>query len=374
MTKYLYFALAFLLPGCLLAGEGEKYKDFELNLIYGISERDIRVNHVKVPVVVGEVFGKHYNVPAQLGLDGTRSYIKLQPDIFTIAGQYIARDKAIRDNVTKCDLLDNNKQSIQNCGYTVLALIDGENNILTRFNTRKMPEMAMGSLLFTGWKQGYNAYGCYIGNPFSSADLDRDGKPELFFVGGIGAFGNDEGGKTIQTNLFIYNTVKKIKTLFKVELSYESFMIENVGLKSRHQSFTKNYIDKYGQSRSNDIHAGIRRYSKLYFKDFDKDDKLDILLWQREYISRLKSDPVEGYKLKNTIFKRFEETPTGFIEKSIDDKTAEKYMKDHGLTWRKGFPNKNHCSNTATDAPLIESYNEKYYGKVHNIYDPVLKK
>lgn len=87
--------------------------------------------------------------------------------------------------------------------------------------------------------------------------------------------------------------------------------------------------------------AGYIQLSKLFFADYDDNDRLDILVWKRQYSS-------EG-KFTKESFKRFEESPNGFKEVSVTTKQARVMLNERGLTWRKGFPDQSACKDGKTE-------------------------
>lgn len=369
MKNIMIFLLLVYSVAATSADNNGKYDGFKLTLKEGVGEYDIRVLGKKVPLTIGNVFNHVYGVPGELGAKGTTSYIEYENNKYAIVGVYRSKDEILREKINQCNPELIGKKLKPECDEYILGIINTGNNTIRRFNTHKfpMPEITQDKgFLYTGWKESYRAYGCHSANPFKIADLNLDNFPELFFIGGIGKLGNDEEGKTIQTNLFVFSINGGIKKIFNHELSYENFW-SFADQKSSYQSSGYGVLDRTGAKDKYKIERGVRRFSKFYFKDFDRNDKLDILVWTREYKSRKKTDQKIGYELEKELFEIYEESVNEFTKSDISVSIAKKYLTENNLSWRLGFPRKNLCHMADEDAALIEEYNDER----HNIRDPV---
>ncbi len=370
---------AWLISGCLSAAEYTgKYKGFELSPDNGASHYAVRVKKKNVPSGLKHSYAVFFDVDMESDFvsRGIKTYLEYQPGKFAITASAVGRDKKLLARFTSCDLKNSKAPDFNSpCTY-MLGLVDTNSDQVIRLNSKTTLELGHGSIWSQGGyvaREGYPIYGCHVGNPFSAADLNLDGIPELFVIGGVGDYwGPEEGGIVAMTSLYIFDTksFSQPKKLFKVELSNEAYSPKDVFPgKSEYQSYSISKLGNDGVTkRAKPFEQGLRRYSKLYFKDFDENDKLDILVWQREYKARLNSDLVKGYQLADMKFKRYEESSTGYVEKSVDIKVAEQYLKDHDLTWRKGYPRDNLCIHSNRTDPLIDRFEDVR----HNINDPVL--
>ena len=89
---------------------------------------------------------------------------------------------------------------------------------------------------------------------------------------------------------------------------------------------------------------------KMFALDFDRNDKLDILFWRKNYSGHPES---KEYALSNEEFFHFEEGEGGFPQSAITEKQARALLKEHHLTWKSGFP-------TNKDALCMQTGEEKY--------------
>jgi hypothetical protein len=360
-----------------------KYGGFELKVKDGVHEYEVRSGKVKLPVDISTLVNRIFGINNDDGWINSGTFGLAQDGAVVVHGTYSSRNKEIKKQVSRCDYEDIRKEPVAGCNEHMLLVVHPDSGKVVRLNTKNMAEFGTFDALHSDvWKYKYNAYGCNVANPIRTVDLDLDGNDEVIFIGGFGVMQLDKNDndlmKTFATSLIIFDPDTPSIRLFEHELSYENFYDNNEyefhEKMTNYQTSSPYRLSSKGKmvwSESYDREApspGIRRFSKLYFKDFDKNDKLDILVWQREYISRLKSDPLKGLKLNKVTFKLYEESEQGFVEKNIAQEVAEQYMDEYGLTWRDGYPDTNYCSRRKTDLPLIEkSFNERF-----NIEDPVL--
>lgn len=98
---------------------------------------------------------------------------------------------------------------------------------------------------------------------------------------------------------------------------------------------------------------GYFKMSKLFLADFNENDHLDILVWKRTYSSGdgvgKGSDKLGGWKFVEEAFEQFEESPEGFKKVPTTTERVKKMLNEHGLTWRKGFPDKSACKDGNTE-------------------------
>lgn len=364
-----------------------KYEGFELVAKDGVQEYELRSGKTKLPIDITTLVNQRFGISNDDGWVNPNTYALNDDGTVVVRGVYSSRNKEIIERISRCDYTNAENLTAADCGKYMLLVADPRSGDVVRLDTHGMPEFSVYDAFNSEvWKYDFDAYGCHIANPIKMADIDLDGLSEIFYVGGFGIMQLDKNEseviKTFKTTLAIFNPEKSSSNVFRHELSYENFFdrsaSEYLNKKSSYQVFTPYILEPSGHIVADDyfgkapIKPAIRRYSKLFFKDFNKNDKLDILIWQREYISRLKSDPVKGFKLNKVVFQFFEEDDSGFVEKSISDETATQYLAEHDLTWRSGYPNTNLCRHRKSDDdPIIENYviNRKF-----NINDPVLER
>lgn len=389
----------FVMSFCVFADDDidiEKYKNFELNTHNGIFTHDIALKKRKTPAAITSTLAGYYGF-SEDKMKGSykafsnvvKSYISLGNGQYAVVGEIINNIK--RGALNRCDftlLRRKPDNSDLHCSQVYLAIVNIETRSVNMLDTDifPLPEIGISSYLFDGWSTSYQELGCRMGNPFTSTDLDLDGKPELIFIGGLGSVASYTGqdtpeygsGADLQGNVFIFDLKKNIRNVFVREISYTNFEEDIENRFPRYQSTGLPSASRLpsGKHREDLINLedkrGYRRYSKLFFKDFDMNGKLDILAWTREYRGRMKSDPVRGYKFEKESFELYEESGKGFTQRILEEQRLKKYLASNDLTWRKGFPNKNLCHGQDEKSPLIESFGSAY--EKLNIEDPVLMK
>ena len=89
---------------------------------------------------------------------------------------------------------------------------------------------------------------------------------------------------------------------------------------------------------------------KLFALDFDRNDKLDLLFWRKNYSGHPDS---EEFTFIDEEFFHFEEDKGGFPSVPITEKQAKLLVKEHHLSWEAGFP-------TQKESSCMHSGEEKY--------------
>lgn len=213
---------------------------------------------------------------------------------------------------------------------------------------------------------GYEFFGCLHEQPIFNANLFNDENPDLFVITGTGYQDSDlrGGGISGSLALHIFNSenYKKILELELTEMNYKPKHPEAAARKNYYYP-KSNYPARNLKFENNE---GRKRYSKLFIKDFDDNNKLDLLVWTREYKSRkVTKDNKPGFKLADNKYTWYEEnnTGTGFNARAIDIKIAEEWLNKFDLTWKSGWPNETLCTKGKKALPMITIDD-----------DPVLKK
>jgi hypothetical protein len=375
LSTLLMFAVC-LISNSYGASANDKYADFKLEPVYGVSSRTVYKE--SEPKSILTTYAKIFGIDKSFGKG---PYLEYESGKFAVMAAVATRDPNWMNRLTSCDFKgDGTEKYLTACGI-LAGLVDTKAKTVTRLNSPTTLELDDNSMIGRGSRDGFPIYGCYVESPFVAADLNLDGVPELFVFGGLGMTGGDAGSTVARTSLYIFNvSLDKPLQIFKSEITYEEYETETrvltqLGAHSPYQSFSTAYLNEDGTIGSvlrypfKEPIQGIRRYAKLYFKDFNKNGKLDILVWRREYKSRLNTDPIKGYKLSRVTYQLYEESTAGFVEQPIQAPLAEKYLKDNNLTWRKGFPWKNLCLGKKSDDPLIDRYQDPK----QNINDSVLE-
>lgn len=232
----------------------------------------------------------------------------------------------------------------ETCAADFLAIVDLAHHTVKRLYNPEGPN-SVGKDIYQ--------YGCYQAFPVSTADLNLNGQPDVFFVGGYG-YGDEANRWSILT---VFSSTD-FQRLFSTRLNFEAWSVEDQGDKTYQNVVT----GLYGKQPLKSPHPAHREFEKLFFKDFNKNGKLDILIWRRAYESRKASDPIKGYEFTGNTYEWYEQAGDGkpFVRQSISDELAEKWIKDHELNWKDGFPNENLCQRIshAKGQPFISGVEE----------------
>ncbi len=227
--------------------------------------------------------------------------------------------------------------------------------------------------LFPEGHAGYDYYGCINEYPlFKANTIDLEIK-DLFTITGYGIPSSQMGRRNcypVNENMIlsIYSG-KNFEKLLSVELMLLNYVYPEP------ECVLKDYFySAYKEPPKNKAipylpcpdGRGRKRFGKIFIKDFNRNDKLDVLAWYRQYQSRKLTEGSKGFDLEKQWFAWYEETINGgkieFVERSIGNTLAQQWLKDFKLTWAKGFPDTNMCSSSKKSLPMIV-----------DIDDPVLK-
>ncbi|MCP5078408.1 MAG: hypothetical protein GY951_10185 [Psychromonas sp.] len=301
--------------------------------------------------LVNQYYGNTKDDDAKIDSGSLYSYVEYSKNQYFLMGRFrTAQDKYLRCRKDEKSTSDNN-----HCEIYFLLHVDMNKGLVKRLDTHDLYEISDNGLIVTGPLQGYDVYGCYLRTALRTSDINLDGQKDIFMFGGVGEFGSDEGGQVIKTTLTIYDGSTTQKQ-FVEELSYENFIIDDMGENNtKFQSVGWLQMNDNGSLKYVGVRQGVRRFSKLYFKDYDNNGLLDIIIWRKEYGARLKTDNIKGYELQNTEYLRYEESDNGFVRKSTPPVDIELWLNDSKYIWQDGYPKKSECG---YGVKLIDDYSE----------------
>lgn len=359
----LSFLLLAVISFSSTGSEKNKYEDYKPTLNYGSGYFEIQQQGV--PLDLAKSVRAFYELPREIGKDQVYSYVEFAPSHYfaLLALDAFAADAKIRERVTNCRY-PNKAEGSEQCYWYVLGVINAEENTLVRLDTPQLAEVGTQGLVGgLGMNLG-GGYGCYAANATMAADLNLDGEQELIFVGGTGLVMADEVDSTV--SLMIYSGTKQI---LRTKLSEEKYIPDGQSAVYR---VTRDklgyYLEPGGEvGTPENLRPALRSFAKLYFGDFDGNERLDILVWRRNYQSRKKTD-IAGFEFVGQEFEWHEEGQGGFVKKSVSAEQIAAVQEKYGLTWKKGFPNKNLCPGIHKDRPLIDDYGVKEF----QMHDEVL--
>jgi hypothetical protein len=342
----IFFIIWMFTANSVFAEANDKYNNFELMITPGAAEYDLRRGKESISSDVVALVNRHYGLmksdDSEVELGGLYSYVEYSKNQYFLMGRFPTN----QDKFLRCRIKDKSTVANNNCSRHFLFNVDVDKGAVKRLDTHDLYEISHDGLIATGALQGYSAYGCFLRTALRAGDINLDGKKDIFMFGGVGGFGSDEGGQAIKTTLTIYDGSTKEK-VFVEEVSFESFIIDAFGENdTEFQSVSWLGIGSHGGLKRVALEQGVRRFSKLFFQDYDNNGLLDIIVWRKEYRSRLKTDEIEGYKLRKTEFLRYEESDKGFVKQTTTSADIELWLNKLKHTWQDGFPKKSDCRYT----------------------------
>ena len=221
------------------------------------------------------------------------------------------------------------------------------------------------SLLPVG-RGGYDYYGCIEEEPLFKANIMGGDEEALFIITGGGHYTDNMRGAGARDYLKLHAFGgANFEKLFEVMLLAVNYKPYNPDVAEKEYYFPKSEFSSNKINIKSESGEGRKLYSKLFIKDFDQNNKLDVLIWHREYKSRrIKQGVKPGFDLDKNGFTWYEENSagSGFDEKSITVAQAEAWLAEYNLTWKQGWPDKSICTNGRRDLPMTVG-----------IDDPILK-
>jgi len=97
------------------------------------------------------------------------------------------------------------------------------------------------------------------------------------------------------------------------------------------------YLDS---TKRNEIKQGIQTEARYFFGDFNKDDVLDIIVWDQWQLSRKLDDPKKGYYLDDEQFMFYSNQSGGFKDLGLEKEDIKNILSENNLSWENGFPQK----------------------------------
>ncbi|WP_394201785.1 hypothetical protein [Marinagarivorans algicola] len=167
--------------------------------------------------------------------------------------------------------------------------------------------------------------GCLANIPLRYGDLESDGVNELVLPLG----NNDQ-----QVDWVVFSPTAG-KIIFSARIALQDFF------EAPDNAWAYYLSDAAGPKAL----MGKRAYAKLYFSDFDKNAKEDILVWRKQYSSLTKKNSsVKGFKLKHQNYRHYELINGEYLPQKTDSATIKNWLKTSKLTWQKGFPSISECA------------------------------
>lgn len=162
-------------------------------------------------------------------------------------------------------------------------------------------------------------------------------------------------------NLFIFSTLLN-KVVFSEnwvasdEVSAEAMTSLKANLDSENLSYLYYEYAQFGEAapqyiaQSGDdfkvkrLYPAWRSFAKLFFDDFNNDNKPDIIMWRKLYESRLTSDSVEGFITKGELSVHYSFIDGVYTIQETPPEKIQTWLTEKNLTWQKGYPSKSECA------------------------------
>jgi hypothetical protein len=106
-------------------------------------------------------------------------------------------------------------------------------------------------------------------------------------------------------------------------------------LPSRPQFITSVYFDSAA--------PGTRSYAKMYISDFNEDEKKDIVVWRKRYVSNNIENAVIGFHLDKDIVNHYALVEGQYSLQDTPEGTIRSWLTSNNLTWQKGYPSQSEC-------------------------------
>ncbi|WP_394201777.1 hypothetical protein [Marinagarivorans algicola] len=167
--------------------------------------------------------------------------------------------------------------------------------------------------------------GCLANIPLRYGDLESDGVNELVLPLG----NNDQ-----QVDWVVFSPTAG-KIIFSARIALQDFFEAPDNAWAYYLSYAAGPKALMGK----------RAYAKLYFSDFDKNAKADILVWRKQYSSLTKKNSSgKGFELKHQNYRHYELINGEYLPQKTDSATIKNWLKTSKLTWQKGFPSTSECA------------------------------
>jgi hypothetical protein len=188
------------------------------------------------------------------------------------------------------------------------------------------------------FRAGYGArqkeFGCLTQHPLRYGDLTGDGQQELIVVmrDSLAIF-SLQSRKTIFAAMFDFQDWKSVADLQKDGSITDPSDPENVQYGS-----TKMVAANQG------FEAAYRAYAKLYAGDFNNDGKGDLVVWRKQYQSRLVGDSTKGFIKQSDNLIHYALINGTYKKQTTESADVKAWLTSKNLTWSKGYPNKSECA------------------------------
>jgi hypothetical protein len=182
-------------------------------------------------------------------------------------------------------------------------------------------------------------YGCLSDHPLRYGDINGDGSSELVMW--------------LAESLVVFAPQSK-KVIFGAEYYFEDIMRPPV-----QESEAKRHKDELLEMGNNApqifaasgtdqladvVVPAVRSLAKVYFGDFNNDNKHDIVVWRKLYGSRTVGDSTQGYEKQGDALIHYSFENGTYKKQTTESADVKAWLTSKNLTWSKGYPNKSECA------------------------------
>lgn len=340
------FFIALVANIALAKGVDEKYKNYSFEPTFGsVGEQDLGATSFlkKLEAYVGDWWGIDY-----------KSAIKIE-DVEVFAYKTRLTSEGAK-NFARYQI----DQEIKGLPATVKGSWEEVYAIKAGSGKSLLKDATAQGLWPQGSRVGGNIeYGCYCKNPLFKAFLFDANREDFFVVTGNGDPTDDVYDSGITRHV--------VMRFFRSD-SLEEMLVVPLMAQNIRNTWTEGVPTPAGQFYSvvagnspyiekNIDNAGRFFYAKLFFGDFDKNNKLDVLIWKRQYKSKNNvGGNKPGYEFESNGFMHYEEnnSSSGFDKLVVDEIRAMDILKKNNLSWKKGWPNKSNCGDEFSTSSFDE--------------------
>jgi len=183
---------------------------------------------------------------------------------------------------------------------------------------------------------GVDYYGCIEEKPLYSSRLIEGELPAVWVITGKGNVQAKIFDDFIKIAAFNSKTGNLYFEQFLEKMNYYYKSTKYKGI---------DYLLGVGYKEGDPLEnlRGRKQYAKMFIKDFDHDDQLDVIFWHRQYFSTLVADKERtGFIFEKEWFDYYVEKDGGFIKTPLTNEQGNQILKKAQLTWRDGYPKDNH--------------------------------
>lgn len=335
-----FILCGFLLISAELFADDLLYKDYRLEPQYAMELGE--TSSTAVGPVLEQLSDQWHDITIRYDLDYDNGKIMLVDYIIKPGKSRDFANEEIKKGKTKI-----------NVDWTSLVKIDADGKL-----TELQRDDRKGLQYFYSRGHGAGDYlYCIENKPLYIAPFFEH-QPYLFHITGMGEYTTiGTGLDYIKLSIYDIKSARKILNIGLMLTNYHAFGPDE-DVYSYH--WFSAAITKSSRLQGRMVFPkgleGRKRYAKLFIQDLDQNNKLDVVIWHREYASAQRDDPMrKGFYLDKQWFEWLEENAgsDGFNKRQLGVKDGQALLKKNKLWWKDGYPNQNLCVDGYKTAPYM---------------------